>query len=117
MRRHKVAGWLVNTGWSGGPYGTGERISLRHTRAMLHAALEGKLADVPFQRHAEFGLMIPTACPRVPSGILDPQSTWADPNAYSSAARKVAKLFEDNFAVYSPHVGDEVRSAGIHATA
>ena len=59
MRRHKVACWLVNTGWSGGPYGTGERISLRHTRAMLHAALGGALAHVPFRRHPEFGLMIP----------------------------------------------------------
>jgi phosphoenolpyruvate carboxykinase (ATP) len=114
MRRHQVNCWLVNTGWSGGPYGTGQRISLRHTRAMLHAALEGKLADVPFRRHAEFGLMIPEACPGVPSGMLDPQSTWADPSAYSGAARKVAKLFEDNFTVYSPHVGEEVKAAGIH---
>ena len=117
MRRHKVTCWLVNTGWSGGPYGTGERISLRHTRALLHAALEGKLANVPFQRHAEFGLMIPEACPGVPSEILDPKATWADPNAYSRAARKVANLFEDNFAAFSAHVGDEVRSAGIYATA
>ena len=117
MRRHEVDCWLVNTGWNGGPYGTGERISLRHTRAMLHAALEGKLAKVPFRRHPEFGLMIPEACPGVPSEILDPKATWADPKAYDRMARDVARLFEDNFERFAPHVGDEVRAAGIHATA
>jgi phosphoenolpyruvate carboxykinase (ATP) len=114
MRRHQVNCWLVNTGWSGGPYGTGQRISLRHTRAMLHAALEGELAEVPFQWHAEFGLMIPKACPGVPSGILDPRATWSDPTAYERTAREVAKRFEDNFAHFSPHVGDEVEAGGIH---
>ena len=109
--------WLVNTGWSGGPYGTGERISLRHTRALLHAALEGKLANVPFQRHAEFGLMIPEACPGVPSEILDPKATWADPNAYGRTAREVAKPLRGQLRALCPHVGDEVRSAGIHVTA
>jgi phosphoenolpyruvate carboxykinase (ATP) len=115
MRRHEVDCWLVNTGWSGGPFGTGERMSLRHTRAMLHAALEGELADVPFRRHAEFGLMIPEACPGVPGEILDPKSTWADPNAYVSMAQDVAQRFEDNFARFAPHVGDEVKLAGIHS--
>jgi phosphoenolpyruvate carboxykinase (ATP) len=114
MRRHEVDCWLVNTGWSGGPHGVGERMSLRHTRALLHAALEGELANVPFRRHAEFGLMIPETCPGVPSEILDPKSTWADPKAYGPAARKVAKLFEDNFAAFAPHVVDEVKAAGIH---
>ena len=117
IRRHEVDCWLVNTGWSGGPFGTGERMSLRHTRALLHAALEGELADVSFRRHAEFGLMIPEACPGVPSEILDPKSTWADPNAYVEMARDVAGRFEDNFARFAPHVGDEVKLAGIHATA
>src|ERR687891_2098077 len=98
MRRHEVDCWLVNTGWSGGPFGTGERISLRHTRAMLQAALEGELANVPFRRHPEFGLMIPEACPGVPSDVLDPKATWADPKGYGRMARDVAKRFEDNFA-------------------
>jgi phosphoenolpyruvate carboxykinase (ATP) len=115
MRRHEVDCWLVNTGWSGGAYGTGERMSLRHTRAMLHAALEGELANVPFRRHPDFGLMIPEACPGVPSEILDPKATWADPEAYERTARDVAKRFEDNFARFAAHVGDDVRSAGIHA--
>jgi phosphoenolpyruvate carboxykinase (ATP) len=115
MRRHKVDCWLVNTGWSGGPYGTGERISLRHTRAMLHAALGGGLTDVPYRLHPEFGLMVPDACPEVPSALLDPRATWSDPTAYDRMARDVAKRFEDNFARFAPHVGDDVKAAGIHA--
>jgi len=115
MRRHDVDCWLVNTGWNGGPFGTGERISLPHTRAMLHAVLEGKLAKVPFRRHPEFGLMIPEACPGVPSEILDPKATWADQEAYDRMARDVAKRFETNFARFAPHVGDEVKAAGIRA--
>jgi phosphoenolpyruvate carboxykinase (ATP) len=117
MRRHEVDCWLVNTGWNGGPYGTGERIALRHTRAMLHAALGGELADVAFRRHPQFGLMIPEACPGVPSEILAPRATWADPKAYDRAAQDVAKRFEDNFSRFTPHVGDDVKAAGIHATA
>jgi phosphoenolpyruvate carboxykinase (ATP) len=117
MRRHKVDCWLVNTGWSGGPYGTGARISLRHTRAILHAALGGALAQVLCRRHPEFGLMIPEVCPEVPSALLDPRATWSDPTAYDRMAREVAKRFEDNFARFAPHVGDDVKAAGIHATA
>jgi phosphoenolpyruvate carboxykinase (ATP) len=117
MRRHQVDCWLVNTGWSGGPYGTGERISLPHTRALLRAALGGALADVPFRRHAEFGLMIPESCPDVPSEILDPKATWADQDAYERMARDVAGRFEENFHRFAPHVGDDVKAAGIHARA
>jgi phosphoenolpyruvate carboxykinase (ATP) len=117
MRRHQVDCWLVNTGWSGGPFGTGERMSLRHTRAMLHAALGGELANVPFRRHPEFGLMIPETCPEIPSEILDPKATWADQNAYDRMARDVARRFEDNFARFAPHVSDDVKGAGIHAVA
>jgi phosphoenolpyruvate carboxykinase (ATP) len=84
---------------------------------MLHAALGGELADVAFQKHAQFGLMIPEACPGVPSEFLDPKETWADPKAYDRAAHDVAKRFEDNFARFTPHVGDDVKAAGIHATA
>jgi phosphoenolpyruvate carboxykinase (ATP) len=116
MRRHDVACWLVNTGWNGGPYGTGERISLPHTRALLNAALGGELAKAPFRRQPEFGLMIPEACPGVPSEILDPKATWADAEAYDRMARDVAGRFEDNFERFAPHVGDDVKAAGIHAS-
>ena len=116
MRRHEVDCWLVNTGWSGGPYGTGERMSLRHTRAMLHAALGGALAKVPFRRHPEFGLMIPEACPGVPGAILDPQGDLGRSQAYDRMARDVAGRFEANFARFVPHVDDAVTgSAGIRA--
>jgi phosphoenolpyruvate carboxykinase (ATP) len=117
MRRHEVDCWLVNTGWNGGPHGTGERISLRHTRAMLHAALAGELAQASYQEHPAFGLVIPTACPDVPSEILDPKATWADGDAYDRAAHEVAKRFEDNFERFAAHVGDDVKAAGIHASA
>jgi phosphoenolpyruvate carboxykinase (ATP) len=81
---------------------------------MLRAALEGELANVPFRRHPEFGLMIPEACPGVPDEVLDPKATWADQKAYESMALDVAKRFEDNFARFAPHVGEDVKSAGIH---
>jgi phosphoenolpyruvate carboxykinase (ATP) len=117
MRRHDVVCWLVNTGWNGGPYGTGERISLPHTRALLSAALSGELAKARFRRQPEFGLMIPEACPGVPSEILDPKATWDDKEAYERMARDVAGRFELNFERFAPHVGDDVKAAGIHAPA
>jgi phosphoenolpyruvate carboxykinase (ATP) len=117
MRHHEVDCWLVNTGWSGGPFGTGERIRLRHTRAMLHAALEGELANVPFRRHPEFGLMTPESCPGVPSEMLDPKTTWADPEEYDRMAHDVAKRFASNFEQFTAHVGDDVTSAGIQPSA
>jgi phosphoenolpyruvate carboxykinase (ATP) len=116
MRRHQVECWLVNTGWNGGPYGTGERISLPHTRAMLHATLGGKLGQASFRPDAAFGLMIPEACPGVPGEILDPKATWADQEAYDRAAREVAKRFEDNFERFAPHVGADVKAAGIRCS-
>jgi phosphoenolpyruvate carboxykinase (ATP) len=115
MRRHDVVCWLVNTGWNGGPYGTGERISLPHTRALLSAALSGELAKARFRRQPEFGLMIPEACPGVPSEILDPKATWDDKEAYERMARDVAGRFELNFERFAPHVGEDIKAAGIHA--
>jgi phosphoenolpyruvate carboxykinase (ATP) len=117
MERHTADCWLVNTGWSGGPYGTGERIRLRHTRAMLDAALEGKLAGVALREHPLFGLLLPESCPGVPAEVLDPRRTWRDAAAYDAKAREVAKRFERNFAQFEPHVEDEVNAAGIHAAA
>jgi phosphoenolpyruvate carboxykinase (ATP) len=117
MRQHEADCWLVNTGWSGGPFGTGKRIRLRYTRAMLSAALEGKLDEVPYRRHEPFGLSIPEQCPDVPSEVLDPRATWGDGAAYDRMARDVAGRFERNFRRFEGHVEDEVKSAGIHAAA
>jgi phosphoenolpyruvate carboxykinase (ATP) len=115
MRRHEVDCWLVNTGWSGGPVGDGQRMRLAHTRAMLRAALNGELDRVAMRRHPEFGLMMPETCPGVPSEILDPRMTWSDARAYDRKAHELAKRFEVNFRRFAPHVGDEVEAAGIHA--
>jgi phosphoenolpyruvate carboxykinase (ATP) len=117
MERHAAQCWLVNTGWSGGPYGTGERIRLRHTRAMLDGALDGELAGVSFREHAPFGLLIPESCPGVPPEVLDPRRAWQDATAYDAKAREVAKRFERNFAQFEPHVEEQVNAAAIRAAA
>jgi phosphoenolpyruvate carboxykinase (ATP) len=115
MRHHEADCWLVNTGWSGGPHGTGQRIRLRYTRAMLHAALDGRLADVPFREHPDFGLLMPASCPDVPDEILDPRRTWADGTAYDRAAHELAGRFEANFERFAPQVGAEVKAVAICA--
>ena len=117
MKRHRTDCWLVNTGWSGGPYGTGDRMKLRHTRAMLHAALDGRLNGASFREHPAFGLLIPKSCPDVPPEVLDPKQTWRDGSAYDQHAREVAERFEVNFRQFEPHVDQEVRAAGIHVAA
>jgi phosphoenolpyruvate carboxykinase (ATP) len=114
VQRHGAECWLVNTGWSGGPYGTGQRIKLRYTRAMLHAALDGKLAGVGFRKHPDFGLLMPESCPDVPPEILAPKATWDDPTAYDRMAHELAGRFEANFEHFAPHVDAEVRAAAIH---
>ncbi len=100
--------WLVNTGWTGGPYGTGERMSIAHTRALLRAAMAGDLDDVPFEREAHFGLEIPRDVPGVPTSVLRPQGAWADAAAYDGAARKLARLFRENFQRFESGVAPEV---------
>jgi phosphoenolpyruvate carboxykinase (ATP) len=97
MSQHRARCILLNTGWSGGPYGTGERISIKHTRALLDAALRGDLDDVERQRHAIFGLEMPTSCPGVPAGILNPRDTWDDPDAYDEQAQKLHGMFHANY--------------------
>lgn len=97
IRKHGVKLWLVNTGWSGGPYGVGQRIKLAYTRAMVHAALNGALEHVPYRTDPFFGIEIPTICPDVPSEILEPRATWADPVAYDAQAHKLLGMFEENF--------------------
>ncbi|HLY28660.1 MAG TPA: phosphoenolpyruvate carboxykinase [Aggregatilineales bacterium] len=104
--------WLVNTGWTGGPYGVGNRIKIGYTRALIHTALNGSLLSLPTRPDPIFGIAVPVACPGVPAEILDPRSTWADPAAYDAQAEKLAKMFIENFRAYEHYVVEEVRAAG-----
>jgi phosphoenolpyruvate carboxykinase (ATP) len=113
IARHKVNVWLVNTGWSGGPYGVGQRMAIAHTRAMVQAALNGTLNDVPTTPDPAFGIAVPRVCPNIPAEVLNPRSTWADPAAYDAQARKLAAMFAENFKVYADQVAPEVRAAGL----
>jgi phosphoenolpyruvate carboxykinase (ATP) len=112
IRKHEVSCWLVNTGWSGGIYGVGSRMKIKHTRAMLNAALEGKLNDVKFEQDPFFGLAIPTSCPDVPADILNPKNTWADKAAYDEKATHLAKAFHTNFEKFASGVTEDIRNAG-----
>jgi len=94
--RHAARVYLVNTGWSGGPYGEGRRIDLAHTRAIVRAAIDGSLADVPSREDPVFGLSVPTSCPGVPASILNPRDTWSDPGRYDAAATALARRFIEN---------------------
>lgn len=117
IARHRPRCWLINTGWTGGAHGVGRRMPLRETRALLHAALDGRLAEGEMRLHQQFGLRMPAACPEVDPALLDPRGTWADKRGYDRAAREVAGRFEANFAKFAPFVGREVQAAGIHAAA
>ena len=97
MGEHKTRCILLNTGWSGGPYGKGERMSLKDTRALLNAALDGDLDEVELEKHPILGLRMPTSCPGVDASILNPRDTWDDPEAYDEAATKLQGLFRANF--------------------
>ena len=112
MQHHSAGAWLVNTGWTGGSYGSGHRIKLAHTRAIIDAIHSGELAKVPTQVEPTFGLTIPTACPGVPSEILAPKSSWGDKAAYASTAAKLAELFRKNFANYADQATEKVQGAG-----
>ena len=103
--------FMINTGWSGGPYGIGSRMKLAYTRAMITAALEGKLDKVDFEAHPVFGMMMPKECPNVPSAILNPRNTWADKNAYDEKAVSLGKQFVKNFEKYAAGVSDEILGA------
>ena len=93
IQRHNVNVWLINTGWTGGSFGTGQRLKLAYTRAMIRAALTGAYADTTFVQHPIFSLAMPTACPGVPAQLLDPRQTWADPVAYDARATYLRELF------------------------
>jgi phosphoenolpyruvate carboxykinase (ATP) len=112
LTKHGSRVWLVNTGWTGGAYGVGERMKLSHTRSMLRAAIEGHLDEVPTEKDPIFGLEIPLECPDVPSEILRPRDTWKDQSAYDDQARKLADMFKENFESYAADVPEEVRAAG-----
>ena len=112
IARHGADCWLVNTGWSGGAYGVGERMSIRHTRALLNAALDGTLAKANFRRDENFGVMVPESCPGVPSEVLNPRETWSDKDAYDAQARDLVGRFQKNFEVFEDFVDAPVREAG-----
>ena len=112
LEQHDVPVWLVNTGWTGGPYGVGHRMPIDHTRVMVRAALNGELADVPYERDPVFGFEVPTEVPGVPSQVLRPRGTWGDPAAYDAKAAELAAMFAENFAEYADGVPAEVLDAG-----
>ena len=111
MREGNVNVWLVNTGWTGGPYGVGQRMRLKYTRAMITAALEGLLDSQSTFRHPVFGFDIPAECPGVPTDLLNPRDTWTDKNAYDGKANYLASLFIKNFEKYRDGVPTEVLAA------
>ncbi len=112
IAKHKSKVWLVNTGWTGGPYGVGSRIRIPYTRAMIAAALDGKLDGVPLRKDPNFGIMVPEHVPGVPDEVLDPRRTWADVEAYDRQVKLLVGRFQENFSQFSGEVSPEVASAG-----
>ncbi len=111
IERYGVRTWLINTGWTGGPYGVGHRMSIAYTRAMVRAALDGDLEGVPMTTDPIFGLQVPTTCPGVPAEVLQPRSTWSDAAAYDAQARKLARMFVENFRTFADGVSPEILAA------
>ena len=109
---HHARVWLVNTGWTGGPYGVGTRMRIAHTRAMITAALGGQLESVSYRKDPVFNIDVPASCPGVPNEVLDPRSTWPDAPAYDEQARKLAKMFVENFKTFENDVAPSVKEAG-----
>ena len=112
LEQYEVPVWLVNTGWTGGPYGVGQRMNINHTRNMVRAALNGDLANVPTVLDPVFRVAVPTSVPGVPEEVLQPRGTWPDPAAYDAAARRIADMFHENFESYADGVSPAVRDAG-----
>jgi phosphoenolpyruvate carboxykinase (ATP) len=111
LDEHGAAVWLVNTGWTGGPFGEGQRMPISETRAMLAAALSGELDDAEYRTDDLFGFEVPVAIPGVVSKLLDPRSTWRDPREYDERARELAQMFRDNFAKFAAEAGEAVAAA------
>ena len=112
IARHKAKVWLVNTGWTGGPYGVGQRTAIAHTRAMITGALAGQLDDVSYRKDPVFNVDVPATCPGVPDGVLDPRSTWSNPQSYDEQAGKLARMFVNNFKTFEKDVAPSVKAAG-----
>ncbi len=117
IAKHGADCWLVNTGWSGGAYGTGSRMPIKVTRGLLRAALDGSLAKVDFVTDPFFGLSVPKAVPGIPTELLNPRDAWADKAAYDRTAAQLVGLFEKNFATFAGAVGDDVKAVAIRAAA
>ncbi len=112
IRKYQTKVYLVNTGWSGGPYGVGSRMKLSYTRAMVTAALNGEFDNVEYRHDDVFNVDVPQSCVGVPSEIMNPKDTWSDKAAYDESAKKLAKMFEDNFAKKYPNMPEEIKNAG-----
>jgi phosphoenolpyruvate carboxykinase (ATP) len=112
IAKHEVRVWLVNTGWTGGPYGVGSRMKIANTRAMITAALSGALDNVKYEVDPIFNVEVPTSCPGVPPAVLMPRNTWKDQAAYDVQAKKLAKMFADNFKTFEATAAPEVKAAG-----
>jgi len=103
----------VNTGWTGGAFGTGSRMPIKATRNLLHAALEGTLAEVEFRKDENFGFEVPVSVPGVADVLLDPRRTWADKDAFDAQAAKLVSMFKENFEQYLPYIDEDVKAAAI----
>jgi len=112
IKAHRPGVWLINTGWTGGPYGVGHRMAIPHTRAMIRAALAGTIADGALATDPVFGLRVPTTVSGVPAEALNQKASWKDAAAYDAQAAKLAAMFRENFKRYADQVGDDVKSAG-----
>ena len=112
MLKHNASCWLINTGWTGGPYGIGKRMSIHHTRALLNAALDGSLADIEFYTDPVFGFEVPKSCGDVPEKVLYPEKTWEDPEAYRDKRKQLALLFIENFKKFADGTPPEITAAG-----
>jgi phosphoenolpyruvate carboxykinase (ATP) len=115
INQHNTVVYLINTGWSGGPYGVGNRIKIKYSRAMVTAALSGALDIVKYNHNDLFNLDIPTEVEGVPSDILDPKNTWTDKDSYNLSANKLAQMFVENFKKFE-NVSPEIIDAGPHYT-
>ena len=113
IAKHGATCWLVNTGWTGGAYGTGSRMPIKATRALLTAALDGSLAEAKFRKDENFGFDVPVEVPGVDTTLLDPRSTWNDLAAYDAQAAKLVQMFADNFEQYVPYIDEDVKAAAI----
>lgn len=108
MEKHQVNVWLINTGWTGGPYGIGSRMKLKYTRAMITAALNGELDHVSYRKHSVFGISIPESCPHVPLEVLSPRATWSDKEAYDKKARELGAEFISNFEKFKEYATEDI---------